>query len=84
MLRSFAAGLGDVAGFSVVLVVISALREMLGSGMLYGRLLPNFAQFRFNFIMLAPGAFLLVGLLLAIVQGIRLHAERHNNSGEAQ
>jgi electron transport complex protein RnfE len=84
IIRSLSAALGDVLGFSVVLIVISALREVIGYGTLYGRVIPDYAQFRFNFALLPPGAFLLMGFVLAIVQGIRLHSDKNNNDGEVQ
>jgi electron transport complex protein RnfE len=84
IIRSLSAALGDVLGFSVVLIVISALREIIGYGTLYGRVIPDYAQFRFDFVLSPPGAFLLLGFVLAIVQGIRLHSDKNNNDGGAQ
>jgi electron transport complex protein RnfE len=84
LLRSLAAGIGDVLGYSVVLIVISALREVIGAGTLFDRAIPGYAGFSFSFALLPPGAFLLVGFALAAVQGVRLHNESRKNSGEAK
>lgn len=84
IIRALSAAIGDVLGFSVVLIVISALREVIGSGTLYGRVIPDYNQFRFDFVLLPPGAFLLLGFVLAIVQGIKLHRGKKNDDGEAQ
>ena len=73
--------MGDVLGYSVVLIVISAIREIIGSGSICGRALPVYAQLKFNFILLPPGAFLLLGLALAAVQGVKIHAEKKQDGG---
>ena len=84
VLRALSAGIGDVLGFSVVVIAVSALREVIGAGSLYGKVIPNFSSFRFDFVLMPPGAFLLLGLVLAIVQGVRLHTGGHDHSGEAR
>jgi electron transport complex protein RnfE len=71
VLKTFAASVGDVLGYAAVLTVISALREIIGAGSVYGRALPGYLQINFDFMLLPPGAFILLGLLLALVQGIK-------------
>ena len=82
-IRALGAGIGDVLGYSAVLIVVSALREIIGAGSIYGRALPSYLQSNFNFLLLPPGAFILVGLLLAIVQQIKL-GKAKKNGGDAQ
>ena len=73
LLDGFAMGLG----FSVVLVILGALRELIGSGTLFnnaGILFGNFGQYltvKFDFyennllVILPPGAFIALGLMIA-------------------
>jgi electron transport complex protein RnfE len=83
VLKTFAASVGDVLGYAAVLTVISALREIIGAGSVYGRALPGYLQINFDFMLLPPGAFILLGLLLALVQGIKLGKEK-KNGGDAR
>lgn len=59
-------GLGMGIGFSLALTVLGAVRELLGSGMIFG-----FKFFDSNYGMLvfilAPGAFIVLGYLILIV-----------------
>ncbi len=64
-------GLGNGIGYSLVLVLVAIARELLGSGTLLGyRLVPEFAYahgYANNGLMLlAPGAFIILGLLIWI------------------
>ena len=64
-------GLGNGIGYSLVLILVAAIRELLGSGALLGyRLVPEFAYahgYANNGLMLlAPGAFIILGLLIWI------------------
>lgn len=83
LIRALGAGIGDVLGYSAVLIVVSALREIIGAGSIYGRALPSYLQINFNFLLLPPGAFILVGLLLALAQQIKL-GKAKKNGGDAQ
>ncbi len=62
--------LGMGAGFTLALVLISSIREFLGSGTIYGfQLIP---QFQPAIIMvLAPGALLTLGLLIGLNNWLR-------------
>ena len=75
-------GFGDVLGLSAVIIFISVIREVVGSGTLYGRSLPEYAQLKFGFALLPSGAFLLFALLLGAVQGYRIAKDRKNGKGE--
>lgn len=64
-------GLGMGLGFTVALSLISAVRELLGAGSLWGvQLLPS-AYEPMLVLILAPGGFIVLGLLIAIIQLIR-------------
>ena len=70
VLNSAADGLGMGLGFTAALVLIASVREILGAGTWAG--IPLFGEgFQPASIMiLPPGAFLTLGILLAIINGI--------------
>jgi electron transport complex protein RnfE len=65
--NSIADGLGIGLGFTLSLVALSAFREILGNGTLYGYALfgPNFSPFAF--MVRPPGAFVSLGLFLGVM-----------------
>lgn len=70
MFPSLMDGLGMGLGFTLALSIISIIREGLGSGRLFGQLLiKDFAPI--NMLILAPGALLTLGLLIAFCNFIR-------------
>jgi electron transport complex protein RnfE len=67
---SFIDGLGMGLGFTMALLIIGGLREILGSGSFFGiRLIAENADGVLIFI-LAPGAFITLGFLIAILKQI--------------
>ena len=60
-------GLGMGLGFSLALTLIGALRELLGTGSLFGMNLYSETYGMLIFV-LAPGAFIVLGYLMALVQ----------------
>jgi electron transport complex protein RnfE len=63
-------GLGIGLGFTISLTVLGAIREVLGQGTLFG-IDVMWASFRpFTFMIEAPGAFVSLGILLAIMNAI--------------
>ncbi|MBF0201040.1 MAG: electron transport complex subunit E [Desulfamplus sp.] len=64
---AIADGLGMGIGFTLSLTVLSAVREILGTGTLLGNPVfgPNFQPF--TFMVEAPGAFVCLGLLLCMM-----------------
>lgn len=70
VLRSMLDGLGMGVGFTLALVLISAVREIFGAGTIFGFSLP--AHFQPAIIMiLAPGALLTLGLLIGLTNWLR-------------
>ncbi len=82
--RAFADALGTAAGFTLAIVVLGAVREVLGSGTLFAGthdllgdwgsatglvLLPD--GLRLSLLRTPPGAFLTAGMLLALGQQLR-------------
>jgi Na+-transporting NADH:ubiquinone oxidoreductase subunit D len=73
-------GLGNGLGYSAVLIVVAVIREVLGSGTLMGfRIIPQAAYeagFSNNGLMLlAPGAFIVLGLLIWAQRSLTRYAE---------
>lgn len=63
-------GLGCGTGFIQALTVLGAVRELLGTGMIFGmRVFPE--DYGMLLFVLAPGAFIALGYLIAIVNRLR-------------
>lgn len=75
VLPSLIDGLSMGVGFTLALSAIAVVREILGNGTLYG--IPLFgANFTPAAVMvMAPGGFLTLGLLIALVQKLRQRSE---------
>lgn len=67
-LLSFFDGLGMGLGFTAALVIIGAIRELLGAGSIFGLAIPGFEPIAF--FVRAPGAFLVLAILVAIMNAI--------------
>lgn len=68
-LQSFLDGLGNGAGYGMVLVAVAFIRELLGSGKLFGiavvpQALYDLGYMNMGFMQLAPAAFIIIGLLV--------------------
>ena len=62
-------GLGMGLGFTIALVIIGSIRELLGAGSIFGIALPgNFEPIAF--FVRAPGAFLVLAVLVAIMNAV--------------
>ena len=62
-------GLGMGLGFTIALVIVGSIRELLGAGSIFGIALPgNFEPIAF--FVRAPGAFLVLAILVAIMNAI--------------
>lgn len=70
LLTSAIDGVGIGLGFSFALVLLGSIREILGSGKLF-----NFTIYPENYVtllfVLAPGAFIVLGYLIAIINRIK-------------
>ena len=83
--KSFLDGLGNGLGYSAILIIIGIIREIFGSGTLLGyHVIPQsfYAAGYVNngMMVLAPGAFFLLGIIVWIQRSISGYAE--NNRGE--
>ncbi|WP_251861194.1 electron transport complex subunit E [Clostridium sp. Marseille-Q2269] len=69
-------GLGQGLGFTLSLTVIGMIRELLGAGQLFGhQIMPSSFQPALIMI-LAPGAFFTLGILMAIINARKLKKAR--------
>lgn len=63
-------GIGIGLGFTIALTLLGAIRELLGTGKLFNQpIMPE--QFGSLIFVLAPGAFIALGFLIAIVNKLR-------------
>jgi Na+-transporting NADH:ubiquinone oxidoreductase subunit D len=67
--QSFLDGLGNGLGYGIILVTVAVFREVLGSGTLLGfQVVPQVAYdlgyVNMGLMVLAPGAFIILGLLI--------------------
>ena len=61
---SFLDGLGNALGYSAILIIVASIREVLGSGTWYGMAVLPEAYMGNGLATLAPGAFIIVGLII--------------------
>ena len=73
-LRSVVDGLGMGAGFTIALTLLASFRELLGNGTIFGlAIMGDKFEPALIFIM-APGGFILLGLILAFLNSMRKEA----------
>lgn len=65
-------GLGNGLGFTIALVILGSIRELLGNGTIFGLSLLGAAYQPALIMILPPGGFLALGLLLALYNSITL------------
>ena len=70
VINSIADGLGMGLGFTCSITVLGAIRELLGSGTIFGFPLFGKAYLPFLVAILPPGAFIALGLLLGLMNKI--------------
>ncbi|MDJ0864662.1 MAG: NADH:ubiquinone reductase (Na(+)-transporting) subunit D [Myxococcota bacterium] len=73
---SFLDSVGNAAGYSLVLVLVAAFRELFGSGRLLGvSVLPTVSEGGWyvpnGLMVLAPAAFILIGCFIWVVRSVR-------------
>lgn len=69
---SFWDGLGMGLGFTLALVLLGAIREILGAGTLFGFQVMPSAYKPALIMILAPGAFFALGIIMAIMNGVQI------------
>ncbi len=78
--KSFLDGLGNGLGYSAILIIIGIIREIFGSGTLLGYQVIPQALYTSGYInngmmVLAPGAFFLLGIIIWIQRAVSGYAE---------
>lgn len=69
-LPSFFDGLGMGLGFTIALTLLGSIREFLGTGKVFGlTIMPE--QYGMLIFVLAPGAFIVLGYLIAIINQLK-------------
>ncbi|OQW95192.1 MAG: NADH:ubiquinone reductase (Na(+)-transporting) subunit D [Verrucomicrobia bacterium A1] len=74
-LPSLIDGLGNGLGYSAVLVIVAFIRELLGSGKLLGFSVLPTSYLGNGLMLLAPGAFIVLGLLIWAQRSVTKHYE---------
>jgi Na+-transporting NADH:ubiquinone oxidoreductase subunit D len=74
---SFMDGVGNGAGYGMILLVVAFFREILGSGKIFGfDVIPGFlydiGYQNMGFMLLAPGAFIVIGLMAWLQNAVSL------------
>ncbi|MBI5851346.1 MAG: NADH:ubiquinone reductase (Na(+)-transporting) subunit D [Planctomycetes bacterium] len=80
--RSFLDGIGNGLGYMWILIVVGTIREILGSGTLLGfhvvpQALYDAGYVNNGLMVLAPGAFLLLGVIVWVQRSISGYSEKH-------
>lgn len=63
-------GLGMGLGFTLALLVMSSIREIIGSGSWAGMTIPVLSDYKIPIIAMTPGGFLVFGIMIAAVNAI--------------
>ena len=62
--------IGMGAGFTIAIFAMGALREIIGSGTFFGIALPLLKDYSIPILTMAPGGFVVFGILIAVVNKI--------------
>ena len=75
-------GVGMGIGFTVVIAIIGMMREVLGNGTMFGcQVMP--AQYQpFIMLVLPPGAFLVIGFLMALQRKVLITLSKQRQCGQ--
>ncbi|MBR4315041.1 MAG: electron transport complex subunit E [Lachnospiraceae bacterium] len=80
VINSIGDGIGMGLGFTFGIIIISAIRELIGSGSVYGfTFVPE--NYRAALFVLPPGAFLVLAFLTAIQNKLRLPSATNKKDG---
>ena len=70
VLNSILDALGMGAGFTIAIVAMGSIREIIGSGSWFGIALPVLSDYNIPILAMAPGGFIVFGILIAVVNKI--------------
>ena len=74
-------GIGMGIGFTLTLLVMSTIREVLGSGTFAGISVPFFSSYNIPILTQTPGGFFVFGCLIALVARITHGKVKHAATG---
>jgi electron transport complex protein RnfE len=77
-------GIGMGAGFTIALIMIAAVREIVGNGTLMGNQVFGAGYQPALMFVLAPGGFLVLGLLMALINQIGLARKKTEKPAESK
>lgn len=80
VILSIGDGIGMGLGFTLGIIIISAIRELIGSGAIYGHAIIK-EEFRAALFVLPPGAFLVLSFLTAIQNKLKLPSATNKKKG---
>jgi len=70
--KAFADGIGMGLGFTIALIIIGSIREIIGSGKIFSFSIVEYVPFKPAALMiLSPGGFFTIGILMAIIAWAR-------------
>lgn len=78
IIASFFDGLGMGLGFTTAIFLIGSVREIIGAGQWFGRVILPAAYKPINIFVLAPGAFLVFGFMVAGMNKLKIGAGRRD------
>jgi len=67
VIESALVGVGMGIGFTLALLSMALIREVIGNGTFMGMAIPYFENFTINIFKMAPGGFMVFGFMIAIV-----------------
>lgn len=73
--------LGMGVGFLLALLIMASIREIVGNGTWFGFELPGLADFNIPILTMAPGGFIVLACLIAVVNRVRGKAGRKEELG---
>ncbi len=73
-------GVGMGLGFTVGLTCIGAVRELIGAGTIFNKMVMPSAYEPITIFILAPGAFFVLAILIAIQNKVKLNIAKKNNT----
>ncbi|MCI5899331.1 MAG: electron transport complex subunit E [Firmicutes bacterium] len=76
VIPSFFDGVGMGLGFTIGLTSIGIVRELIGAGTVFGAQIMPASYEPITIFILAPGAFLVLSLLIAVQNKVKLNAQR--------
>lgn len=72
-------GLGMGLGYTLALLILGSIRELLGAGTLFGHQIMSASYQPALIAIMPPGAFIILGILIGIFNNIRMKNEKREN-----